>query len=200
MVEFKVEALDELDESQLGDCYVAVRVGDQQKLSRLSTSRVYRFPDAKEDTRTCKVEVFRRLGTCKVDADPRNQSVRTTVMDTIDPQLGRLQLRLGPEESKNGALSEATTTAAQGQGSSMASSQKPSDGKGKPAKAMATQDYIKRHGIEAALAEAMQQVLKERPENATEALALKLFRYSAAYKAAGDVEEMVDELEPPPLA
>merc|ERR1712183_461826 len=51
-------------------------------------------------------------------------------------------------------------------------------------------DYISYHNLEARLAEAMQAVLRERPENATEFLAARLLRYSPTYRTQeADSEE-----------
>lgn len=164
------------------DCFVSVRLGETQKLSRLAPSRVYRFPDGGDHSHG-KIEVFRRLGTCNVDVDPEVAGAREVVMDCSDAGFGRVSLSV--EREVPGA-SEGDTQACP-----VGDAECPTQRTGKM---MAAKEYIKQHGLEARLAESMQALLRERPEHALEFLAKRFLRYSPTYN--GDDEAFMGELLP----
>merc|ERR1719159_1761328 len=69
MVELKLEALD--FDNSAGDTYVAVRVGESQKLSRLSASRNFKFPEkALGNRKFGKLDVFKRVGSASIEVRP----------------------------------------------------------------------------------------------------------------------------------
>lgn len=155
MVELTLENVE--NDGMPAECFVSVRVGDAQKLSRLSAARVFRFPQA-GDRRFGKIEVFRRIGACSVDVDPAREGLREVTVNCGDAGFGSLGLRLavGGEAVKQKKAEEAAHSKKAG------------------TKEKAAKDYLAQHGLEIQLSEAMQALLRERPDNPTEYLASKL--------------------------
>mmetsp|Transcript_83336 Transcript_83336/g.131579 ORF Transcript_83336/g.131579 Transcript_83336/m.131579 type:complete len:610 (+) Transcript_83336:60-1889(+) len=156
MVELKLESIEE--QNMPRDCFISVRVGDTQKLSRLAATRVYKFPQA-GDRRYGKIEVFRRIGACSVDIDPSNINLREINVDCKEAGFGSLGLRINVEGDE--AVKKKLEDMAP-------------EGKKVGTKVRAAKDYLSKHGLEVRLSEAMQAVLRDRPENPTEYLAMKL--------------------------
>lgn len=140
------------------DCFVSVRIGDAQKLSRLSSSRTYHFPQA-GDRRYGKIEVFRRIGACGVDVDPANNGLRQVHIGCGDSGALRLNVAV---QAEPGVKCKGEQVVAKEE-------EKPSGGKVKAAK-----DYLNKHGIEFILSEAMQAMLRIRPDDPAKFLAEKL--------------------------
>eukprot|EP00409_Alexandrium_fundyense_P004435 CAMPEP_0185902448 /NCGR_PEP_ID=MMETSP0196C-20130402/1691_1 /TAXON_ID=2932 /ORGANISM="Alexandrium fundyense, Strain CCMP1719" /LENGTH=168 /DNA_ID=CAMNT_0028621299 /DNA_START=76 /DNA_END=582 /DNA_ORIENTATION=+ len=150
MVELRLEPLEAL--GPLEDCFVSVRVGEMQKLSRISSSRVYRFPKA--GTRNFgKIEVYRRIGSCSVDVNPSTKDFREVSIDCGDAASGPLNLKV----EVSGKV-DADPVEPQKEGT----------------KVRAAKEYLSQHGLEMRLSEAMQAVLRERPEDPAKFLAGKL--------------------------
>lgn len=152
--------MDTLQELNLpGDCFLSLRVNDTQKISRLSASRVYSFPKLGE-RKFGKIEVFRRVGVCSIDIDPRYPSTREVHLDCRDAEIGTIGLRVGieaDETTKKRVKTEVST-------------KKPSS------RVKAAKEYLSQHSLDVQLSEAMQAVLRERPVNPTEFLAAELLR------------------------
>jgi len=141
------------------DCFLSVRVGETQKLSRLAASRMYHFPKSGE-RRFGKIEVFRRIGTCNVDVDPSNKDLREVVINCMDAGFGTLGLKVSvTKDGKPDSTSEEVA---------------PVEGKKEGSKVKAAKEYLSKHSLEVRLSEAMQAVLRERPEDPAEYLAAKL--------------------------
>lgn len=155
MVELKLESIEE--QNMPRDCFISMRVGDTQKLSRLAATRVYRFPQA-GDRRYGKIEVFRRIGACSVDIDPANANMREVSVDCQEGGYGCLGLRIAVEGDERARQK----------------TEEPPDGKKVGTKVKAAKEYLSKHGLEVRLSEAMQSVLRDRPDNPTEYLAMRL--------------------------
>lgn len=165
MVELKLESIFENGMPQ--DCFVSVRLGDVQKLSRLSATElaathVFKFPQG-SDRRIGRIEVFRRIGTCSVDVDPSRDGLREVSVNCSEAGFGNLGFRVSVGTSGGATVSAKSKTEAT---------------KGGCSKKRAAKDYVARHGLEVQLSDAMQAVLRERPENPTEFLAAKLSQMS----------------------
>lgn len=141
------------------DCYVSVRVGETQKLSKLSASRLYRFPQA-GDRRYGKIEVFRRIGSCSIDVDPLNDSLREISVSCQEAGFGVLGLKVAVTHENDQAKRPSEVETAKKMNAS---------GKVKAAK-----EYLAKHSLEVRLSEAMQAVLRERPDDPAEFMAAKL--------------------------
>eukprot|EP00928_Gymnodinium_smaydae_P046551 TRINITY_DN31011_c0_g1_i1.p1 TRINITY_DN31011_c0_g1~~TRINITY_DN31011_c0_g1_i1.p1 ORF type:complete len:651 (+),score=167.62 TRINITY_DN31011_c0_g1_i1:92-1954(+) len=140
------------------DVFVALRVADSQKQSRLADSRTFHFSSAREgDERYAygRIELFRRIGTATV---PLVQSLEGDVQDThevrcSDPELKQLSLRV---TAAGAGKAEPAQPTARGKGS---------DGAKK---------YLEEHRLEEAIAMAMRDVLKLRPDSPHKMLAERL--------------------------
>eukprot|EP00929_Paragymnodinium_shiwhaense_P103796 TRINITY_DN6756_c0_g1_i1.p1 TRINITY_DN6756_c0_g1~~TRINITY_DN6756_c0_g1_i1.p1 ORF type:complete len:581 (+),score=193.27 TRINITY_DN6756_c0_g1_i1:108-1850(+) len=151
MVEVRVDTVDNL--SDFKDCFMAVRIGDHQKLSRLKDSRTFKFPTAASSHHVGKVELFRRVGHASIDVDPMNNELRLIRVDCKQGGMGGLNMSIDVK------CDDVTKTGLQK--ASKKDSQKASKAK----------DYLMKHGLEVQLSEAMQSVLKALPENPAEFLA-----------------------------
>lgn len=185
MVELQVDAL-EADDELPRDCFVALRLGESQKLARLSSSRIYRFPKA-GDCRSGKIEVFKRLGGATIDYDPENEIVRKVAVKCHGEDR-MVDLCIGVERDLQSRESQRSRKQVR--------VSRQSD------KMRASKDYLREHGVEARLAEAMQAVLRERPENPTEFLAATFLGYSSKARLsdeqvahAGDPEGETQNME-----
>eukprot|EP00929_Paragymnodinium_shiwhaense_P046931 TRINITY_DN23853_c0_g1_i1.p2 TRINITY_DN23853_c0_g1~~TRINITY_DN23853_c0_g1_i1.p2 ORF type:complete len:447 (+),score=166.29 TRINITY_DN23853_c0_g1_i1:84-1424(+) len=161
MVELKIDALKDL--AGVNDCFVSVRVGDCQKLSRLAKSRTYRFPQAGE-RHFGKIEVFKRIGSCTVDIDPSKNFLREVSVDCGN-FMGQMDFKVNVE---------ADDASNRKRHSEEREAEKEAQKKSDNAKAKMAKEYLDMHGLEVHLSEAMQSLLRERPENPTEFLAMKL--------------------------
>lgn len=166
MVELRVDSLQASDVPH--DCFVAVRLGEAQKLARLASTRVFRFPQAAADCRTGKIEVFRRLGGASIDVDAEDKRLRKVSVNCGEKfPIGadgsrKIDLHIAVEESQDDNIEH----------------KKKRDSSAKSVKVRTSKDYLRRHGVEAKLTEAMQAVLRERPENPTDFLAAKFLSWS----------------------
>eukprot|EP00441_Pelagodinium_beii_P030650 CAMPEP_0197711204 /NCGR_PEP_ID=MMETSP1338-20131121/129339_1 /TAXON_ID=43686 ORGANISM="Pelagodinium beii, Strain RCC1491" /NCGR_SAMPLE_ID=MMETSP1338 /ASSEMBLY_ACC=CAM_ASM_000754 /LENGTH=266 /DNA_ID=CAMNT_0043295137 /DNA_START=7 /DNA_END=804 /DNA_ORIENTATION=+ len=140
------------------DCFMSVRLGDVQKISRLGPSRLFRFPPA-VTTRKGKIEVFQRIGAYNLDVDSMRHAKNEVAVDCAACGFGWLGLRVGLETpAKLPAAHEEKTV----HHAKIAH------------KVQAAKEYLDSHGLEATLSQAMQSVLSERPENPLQFLAAKL--------------------------
>jgi len=149
-------------------CFISVRVGDTQKLSRLSSQRYYRFPQA-DGKHYGKIEVFKRIGAGSVDIDPQTLGIREVNVDCRESGFGNLKLKV--EVNKNKTADQSSNT--------------PSRPK-YAEKARAAKEYLTKHGLEVQLSEAMQIVLREQPEHPAEFLAAMLMGQSPRGKLRTD--------------
>jgi len=163
MVELTLDLVEQA--SMPEDCFVSVRIGDSQKLSRLADSRIYRFPKL-ADKRYGRIEVFQRIGSCTVDVDPTSQVSRDRPVNVNcqDSGFGRLALRVGVEADPAAKEKIVADTEAKGKKHST--------------KVKAAKEYLGKHGLEVMLSEAMQVVLRERPENPCEFIGRRLLSES----------------------
>jgi len=165
MVQLKLDAIEQ--NSLPEDCYISVRVGEMQKISKVSAKRTYRFPQA-GDRRYGKLEVFRRIGCCSLDVDPSNKAVREVSVSCSDAVSGgisgSLGFRIAVEAEQPPAPAPVTV-----HDDVEAAHEEKVKGKLRSAK-----DYLSKHSLEVRLSEAMQAVLRERPEDPSEFIAARL--------------------------
>jgi len=160
MVEIRLDAVEQANLPQ--DIFLSVRVGEAQKLSKLSSSRIYKFPSV-DGRRFGKIEVFRRLATYNIDVDAiHNHQHNVDIGCGADP-LGVLRLAVAVEEQRG-------------------TEKKVQEPKKDSGKLQAAKDYLQKHGLEKQLSDAMLAVLRERPNAPAEFLAKHLL--AATGKAA----------------
>lgn len=155
MVDLSIQALDSSFFSR--DLYVSVRVGDMQKISKASASRTFKFPrSAIGDRRYGKVEFFKRIGGSNVVIDP-------TILD------GSLQEVCVPFEEVKSDIKFRVALCGEDK-VTVAGVNKPEHklelmNKTKKEKVQEAKEYLEKHSLELRLAEAMQAVLRERPDD-----------------------------------
>ncbi|CAK0794293.1 unnamed protein product [Prorocentrum cordatum] len=153
MVELRLEALD--SGSLPKDCYVSMRVGDTQRLSKLAGTRTFRFPSGSEQ-RLGKIEIFKRIGACSIDVEPAAHAGREVRIACTD-NVGELGLRVHQEAG--------AATKQEVQDQSVAS---------KGEKMKAYREYLSKHGLEVLISEAMSAVLRQRPDQPVDFLVERL--------------------------
>lgn len=151
--------MDLAQEVPVDDSYfVSMRVGDQQKLSKLSQSRAFRFPKA-GNRHYGKIEVYQRVGSTYVDVDPANTFEREVSINA-GPS-GKLTFKVGVD---GGADASASASANASRPPTALIETEPGE---IDAKSQAAREYLSQHGLETRLAEAMQALLREKPDNPT---------------------------------
>jgi hypothetical protein len=142
MVELKVNSLNWQDFGK--DYYVSVRVGEVQKLSRMAGHRAYKFAKSAVGTRRYgKIEVFKRVGAGSVCLEGDGVGGEVTINCEAKPLKLDVQVSGGPgkEDSQVKGSEELNE------------------------KAKAAKEYLEDHHLELRLSEAMQAVLREKPED-----------------------------------
>lgn len=125
------------------ECFLSVRMGEMQKISRLQPTRIYRFPKGAQ-RRQSKIEVFQRIGTCTLDLDVTDPFPHQVTINCEREGFGTLGMKvIATQESKP---EEATDPKATN-------------------RVKAAKDYLAKHGLEVKLSDAMQAVLRERPDD-----------------------------------
>lgn len=156
MVEVKLETLGLQSFSK--DYYVSVRVGEAQKLARLSASRNFKFPaSAINGRRYGKVELFKRIGSGTVCVDP---TMATGANEVEVPGVEEETLRFNAEVWALDGSGKKTP-----KGTPTSPKQKQFGQNTIPDAQKKAMDYLDEHHLEVRLADAMQQVLRQRPED-----------------------------------
>jgi len=142
------------------ETFIALRVGDVQKQSRYSASRTYRFPDP-GDARSGagRVEVFQRIGHLTVNFENREGQLQDIEVPIDSPDTTRLQMRLAVK----GGAAEVS-------------------GKKTKAKSRldAAQRYVDEHKLEEILADAMREVIHDKPSDPLTFLSNQIMKHAAS--------------------
>jgi len=174
MVELKLEPLNgDLDR----DYYVSVRVGEVQKLSRISTSRSYKFPaSAVVDRKFGRIEIFKKVGGAAVGIIPSSDMDQQVCLQLDDNSEVKFKVSLSGEGGK--AL--------------RSQSQPPEDkarAKEVSPKVQAAKSYLEMHNLEMRLSEAMQAVLRDKPEDPAAFVAERLQKSAGMVQKTPKVEQ-----------
>jgi len=170
-MELKLEPLETNGIPQ--DCFISVRVGDMQKLSRIATLRSYRFP--KIGDRFGKVDLFKRIGSCSVNVDPEELGTREVFLDCTKSGYGSMKLAVDVGLKAESGLTQPQKANEPGGGASKANLA--------GAKMKQANDYLHQHGIESLLSHSVQELLRERPEDPAGFLASKLIAGAGGSKS-----------------
>jgi len=174
MVELNLEPLD--GELAAG-FYVSVRVGEVQKLSRISAGRAYKFPQsAVGDRKYGKIEIFKKVGACSVGIVPEagvDQEVSVTLDDVKGVDNCKVKFKVSLTADTSGKPASSPVRAS-------GSEDKPAMREVNP-KVLQAKAYLEQHNLEMRLSEAMQAVLREKPDDPAAFVAEKLA------KSAGSV-------------
>lgn len=136
------------------DIFVAMRVGDVQKQSRLVNSRSYRFPApaGAASTPFGRIEVYRRIGATTMNLEDRRGVMRDIEVPCDDSGFTRLSMRvLVSKPDEPGAPKREKTPGGKAQ-----RTKKRMD---------VAQQYLSQHRLEELIADAMREVLHHMPDN-----------------------------------
>eukprot|EP00747_Dinoflagellata_sp_TGD_P213162 gnl/TRDRNA2_/TRDRNA2_86152_c0_seq2.p1 gnl/TRDRNA2_/TRDRNA2_86152_c0~~gnl/TRDRNA2_/TRDRNA2_86152_c0_seq2.p1 ORF type:complete len:301 (-),score=85.11 gnl/TRDRNA2_/TRDRNA2_86152_c0_seq2:130-906(-) len=132
--------------------FISLRVGEMQKLSKMSActnNKSYKFPpNAVKDHRYGKLEIYRRIGGSNIGIDPKKNGVYEVAVPVDDSKFDkgmRFRVDVGTENRAPAKL-------------------EPPPVESNP-KVLEAKDYLEQHQLELRLSEAMQAVLRERPED-----------------------------------
>jgi len=174
MVELKLEALD-LDLSS--QYYVSLRVGEVQKLSRISASRAYNFPAKVVGNRKFgKIEIFKKIGGCSVGIIPEDGVDQEVSVSLDDDRRVKFKVGLNAEAGKSAPVKLAPEKAL---------------GQDVNPKVQAAKAYLEEHNLEMRLSEAMQEVLREKPTDPAAFLAKTLAKSASVVLKTPKNEEKV---------
>eukprot|EP00930_Biecheleria_cincta_P069512 TRINITY_DN5724_c0_g1_i1.p1 TRINITY_DN5724_c0_g1~~TRINITY_DN5724_c0_g1_i1.p1 ORF type:complete len:825 (+),score=156.58 TRINITY_DN5724_c0_g1_i1:27-2477(+) len=177
MVEIRLEPIQAA--SMPKDCFVSVRVGDVQKISRLAPSRVYRFPPALDRKHGGKIEVFHRIGSYNLDISGSQPAAYDEVsIDCEASGFGSLGVKLALERTQPTKLPRKEEPATKPGG-----------------RVRAAKEYLSEHSLEDRLSQAMQRVLCERPRDPFLFLVAELRAFSLAPQEREETQEQPREQE-----
>jgi len=156
MVELRLDTADH--ERFKGKHFVAVRIGEAQKMTKMSSSRSYQFQTAAVVERKYgKVEVYKRVGFCVVAID----GDAAIAANEYRIELGAkevISFRIAVNKQNDGAKPKGDV----------------------PTKTMSADAqlaaYLEKHHLEVRMKDALQAVLRERPEDPGEFLAAKIMQ------------------------
>jgi len=175
MVELKLESLD--IDNLPKDIFLSVRVGEAQKLSRVAAEKTYKFPASICNTRRFgKVEVFRRVGGTPVDIRPEDGIVQEIELPCgVNDDKLRFRVSLaGQGESADPKKADNIPVDVPEQPEKPEKPQNP--------KVLEAREYLLQHNLEMRLSEAMQTVLRDRPEDPAAYIGEKLAQSAGAVR------------------
>lgn len=124
-----------------GETFVSMRIGDYQKQSRLGCTKSYRFPQD-DGNGFARLEVFQRIGHVSLSLDKLRASDQDVQVPLDTPDVNFLPMRIGMEKK---------------------SDQK---GQGKVKTRLdSAQRYLAQHQLEEIIADAMREVIHEKPDD-----------------------------------
>mmetsp|Transcript_101960 Transcript_101960/g.297361 ORF Transcript_101960/g.297361 Transcript_101960/m.297361 type:complete len:280 (-) Transcript_101960:221-1060(-) len=143
------------------DLYLSLRVGESQKFTKASSSRDYKFAKAAVgDRRYAKMEIYKRVGVCSMCIDKEKvEGTHEIAVPVDDSRLDDGQVRY-------------RVTLDSVPGEHTVESRPPT--RDLSSKAAAAREYLDKHQLEQRLSQAMQAVLRERPEDPAAFVAQKL--------------------------
>lgn len=188
MVDINLEAVDASSLPQ--DLYLSLRVGDSQKFAKASHARNYKFATAGE-RRHAKLELYRRVGVTSFSIDSgKLQGTHELTLPVDDSRIagGQVAYRL----KLDGAVPEAHQAPAPAPAPAV-TEEKTKSINDKVAQA---KEYLAKHQLEQRLAEAMQAVLRERPEDPAAFIAQRLNSGAGMMKKVEEPAPAVVEEKP----
>lgn len=140
--------LETLDTGVMEDLYVSVRLGEAQKISKLTNGRLYRFDKAAlTKANHGKIEIFQRIGGCHIGIDPVANPLQNVKVPL--PSLKQVDFNVALAATESPVKKQAVADKAD------ARNKKLSDVK----------DYVERHNLEQKLSDAMKDVMRARPDD-----------------------------------
>ncbi|CAE7817106.1 ODA11 [Symbiodinium microadriaticum] len=189
MVDISLQAVD--GDSLPKDLFLSLRVGEQQKFSKANCSRTYKFPSS-ADRRYGKLELYRRVGVSSVSLDGESFQGAHEMAIQVEEKARQVKYRLCLGGSAS--LPSPTNEAAKAQPDPAKQTST------KETKVVQAREYLQQHQLEQRLSEAMQAVLRERPEDPAAFIAQKLQSKAGVLKKVEEpVSVPVTAPEPPKL-
>ncbi|CAE7566765.1 unnamed protein product [Symbiodinium pilosum] len=144
------------------ETFVSMRIGDFQKQSRFGAAKTYKFPKMEDPNGFARIEVFQRVGHLTVSLGKLHQSDQSVEVPVEMPGMSHLPMRLGLQ----GASPEANP-----------------EPKAKNAKVKtkldAAQKYLADHHLEEVIADAMREVIHEKPAEPLTFLSSQILKHAA---------------------
>jgi hypothetical protein len=153
------------------DCFVAVKVGDELKQARYKPDRSYKFTqtDGVRKPKSGRIDLFKQIGSCKIDACSGIQEIALT---STDKATSGVKLRVAVSADEKGAPSP--------KGGAQVREDLTKSAK----------EYLKGHQVEDMLSEAVKAILKERPADPR--------AFIVKYLSQGSEEAVLPEPPKPP--
>ncbi|OLP90720.1 Dynein alpha chain, flagellar outer arm [Symbiodinium microadriaticum] len=200
MVDISLQAVD--GDSLPKDLFLSLRVGEQQKFSKANCSRTYKFPSS-ADRRYGKLELYRRVGVSSVSLDGESfqgahemaiQVEESCSVSGKDERIPNKEVKYRLCLGGSASLPSPTNEAAKAQPDPAKQTST------KETKVVQAREYLQQHQLEQRLSEAMQAVLRERPEDPAAFIAQKLQSKAGVLKKVEEpVSVPVTAPEPPKL-
>ncbi|CAE7303505.1 ODA11 [Symbiodinium natans] len=193
MVDISLQAVD--GDSLPKDLYLSLRVGEQQKFSKANCARTYKFSSSPE-RRYGKIELYRRVGVSTVSLDGEHfQGAHELAIQVEDERMQNKEVRYHFCLGGAGSLPAPTVTNEVAQSDS--AKQSSANPKQSSEKVLQAREYLQHHQLEQRLSDAMQAVLRERPEDPAAFIAKKLQTKSGVLKKVE--EPKPEQAKPEPV-
>jgi len=169
MVNLHLHALDEASLS--GENFVAVRIGDNQKLARIAPERHFKFTSPNvQRFKYGKLELFQRVGTCNIDVDPQvGEQTLTVPINGDNSHCFHFKVELqGLEKRGKKASPEKAKSLAEKEDAKLLETipeDKAAQQKSLSKARAAGAKYLEKHNFELRLAQAVQELMRAEPED-----------------------------------
>eukprot|EP00434_Breviolum_minutum_P012034 symbB.v1.2.010611.t1/scaffold696.1/size260109/4 len=137
-MDIRIEALD--GPVPAGETFVSMRIGDYQKQSRLGCTKSYRFPQD-DGNGFARVEVFQRIGHVSISLEKLRASDQDVQVPLESADVKFLPMRIGMQSSAEKGHGKVKT------------------------RLDSAQRYLSQHQLEEIIADAMREVIHEKPED-----------------------------------
>jgi len=162
------------------DTFVSMRIGDFQKQSRFDTAKTYKFPKPEDASGLARIEVFQRVGHQTVSLGKLHHSEQSVEVPVNMPGMSFLPMRLGlhtgQEVNTEPKIKKDTKV---------------------KTKLDAAQKYLAEHQLEEVIADAMREVIHEKPAEPLIFLSSQILKHAATRKP-GLLPRIDGQKEQPP--
>ncbi|CAE7641181.1 unnamed protein product [Symbiodinium sp. CCMP2592] len=162
------------------DTFVSMRIGDFQKQSRFDTAKTYKFPKLEDASGLARIEVFQRVGHQTVSLGKLHHSEQSVEVPVNMPGMSFLPMRLGlhtgAEVNTEPKIKKDTKV---------------------KTKLDAAQKYLAEHQLEEVIADAMREVIHEKPAEPLIFLSSQILKHAATRKP-GLLPRIDGQKEQPP--
>eukprot|EP00928_Gymnodinium_smaydae_P084198 TRINITY_DN6745_c0_g1_i2.p1 TRINITY_DN6745_c0_g1~~TRINITY_DN6745_c0_g1_i2.p1 ORF type:complete len:425 (-),score=96.72 TRINITY_DN6745_c0_g1_i2:23-1297(-) len=168
MVQLTVDSMTQPGKAANGDYYMCVRIGNSQKFSRVHDTQTFKFPPGGQ-TRFGRVDIFKRISTSVIDLSGNSSGMQELSVDGQQMSTEAFQFRVGVDLSTGVGAAEPPVK---------------EEHVNQDVKKAAARDYLAKHSLELKLADAMQALLRSRPDDPAEFIAKHLTTGKTVVKSA----------------